>query len=311
MRSSLHKKNRGVALITVMLIVVLASAAVVAMTSRQQLDIRRTENTLQQAQAQMYLLGIEQWVRHILSEDRRNNETDHLGEAWATRVPSMPVEGGSLDGYVEDLQGRFNLNNLSQGGDAGKAALEQFQRLLNTLGLKEGLATTIKDWVDVDMETSFPDGAEDMYYLGLSPAYRTANRLMISPSELLLLKEVTTEDYETLLPHVCTLPTVTPVNINSATAEVLTSITEDLSLVQMQGIVDAREDDPFEDVDELLSNTIFAGKEIPENLLSVSSNYFVLRSEAKIGHLRQKMNVVYERDTEGKIYSIMRAQGEI
>lgn len=304
-------RNRGVALITVMLIVVLASAAVVAMTSRQQLDIRRTENTLHQGQALMYLLGVEQWVKHILSQDRKDNETDHLGEAWATRVPPMPVEGGSLEGYVEDLQGRFNLNNLAQGGDAGKLAHEQFRRLLITLDLNEGLANTIQDWIDTDLETRFPDGAEDTYYLGLDPAYRTANRLMVSPSELLLLREVTLEDYQTLLPHVSALPTVTPININSATPEVLTSITEGLSLVQMQSIADARDKDPFEDVDELLSNTLFAGKEIPDTLLSVSSNYFILRGEARIGHIRQKMNVVYERDAEGRIYSLMRAQGEI
>jgi general secretion pathway protein K len=134
---------------------------------------------------------------------------------------------------------------------------------------------------------------------------------MASPSELLLLKEVSLEDYETLRPHVCALPTVTAININSATAEVLTSITEGLSLVQMKSIIDAREKDPFDDVDELLSNTLFAGKEIPDTMLSVSTRYFVLRGEAKIGHLKQKMNVVYERDAEGRIYSLMRAQGEI
>jgi general secretion pathway protein K len=221
------------------------------------------------------------------------------------------VDGGSLEGYVEDLQGRFNLNNLAQGGDEGKLAQEQFKRLLITLDLNEGLANTIQDWIDADLETRFPDGAEDTYYLGLEPAYRTANRLMTSPSELLLLKEVSLEDYETLRPHVSALPTTTPININSATAEVLTSIIEGLSLVQMQSIVDAREKDPFEDVDELLSNTLFAGKEIPDTMLSVSTNYFILRSEAKIGHLQQKMNVVYERDAEGRIYSLMRAQGDI
>jgi len=304
-------RNRGVALVTVLLIVALASTIIVAMASRQQLDIRRTENTLYQSQATMYLIGIEDWIKQILSEDRRNNDTDNLGETWATRVPTLPVEGGSLEGYIEDLQGRFNLNNLQQSGDAGKLANQRFRRLLRTLGLNEGLADAVQDWMDTNQEPRFPDGAEDNYYLSLSPPYRSSGQMMRSPSELLLVRGISHEDYEKLLPHVSTLPLVTPININTATAEVLTTIAEDLSVLDMQNIVEQRSDSPFDSVEELLSDRLFAGIDIPKDQLSISSSFFLLRSKAQIGHLRAQMNVVYERDSDGRVYTIMRSQGDL
>jgi general secretion pathway protein K len=305
------RQQQGVALVTVLLIVVLASTIIVAMASRQQLDIRRTENTLRQSQAMMYLLGIEEWIKHLISEDRRNNETDHLGENWATRVPSLPVEGGSIEGYIEDLQGRFNLNNLHQSGEAGRKANTRLRRLLESLNIDEDVANAIQDWIDRDQETRFPGGAEDGDYLGLTPAYRTADRMMQSPSELLLIKGITREDYEKLLPHVCTLPRVTTININTATAEVLTTIANNLSVIDMQGIVSQREDQPFDSVDELLSDKLFAGQELTKDHLSVSSDFFLLRSKAEISHIEAQMNVIYERDADGRVYTIMRAQGDL
>jgi len=107
------KTQRGVALITVMLVVALATTAAVNMAGRQQLDIRRTENVLYQGQALMYLLGVESWARQFLSDDRRKNKIDHLGEDWAVRLPPLPIEGGQLMGFIDDLQGRCKIATWS------------------------------------------------------------------------------------------------------------------------------------------------------------------------------------------------------
>ena len=120
--TSKSQHQRGVALLTVMLVVALATTTAVAMASRQQLDIRRTENTLYQGQALMYLYGVESWSMQFLAEDRRDNEIDHNDEDWATRLPPLPVEGGQVQGYIEDLQGRFSLNSLNLPDESGKLA---------------------------------------------------------------------------------------------------------------------------------------------------------------------------------------------
>jgi general secretion pathway protein K len=309
--TSLTQRNRGVALLTVLLVVALATITAVAMASRQQLDIRRTENTLYQGQALMYLYGVETWSQQFLADDRRDNEIDHNGEDWATRLPPLPVEGGQVQGFLEDLQGRFNLNTLNQSGDAGKLARERFERLLRQLDLNTEMISTIQDWLDADIEAHFPAGAEDDYYLGLDPAYRTANQNMLSPSELLLLKDLNKEIYDKLRPFVTTLPANTAININTASVEVLLSLADDLSKSEIESLVKKREDKAYKSVEDFLAEDIFAGKNIPLEGLSVNSDYFLLHAQADIGHVQQTLISIFVRDKDGRIQTILRSEKEL
>jgi general secretion pathway protein K len=309
--TSLTQRNRGVALLTVLLVVALATITAVAMASRQQLDIRRTENTLYQGQALMYLYGVETWSQQFLADDRRDNEIDHNGEDWATRLPPLPVEGGQVQGFLEDLQGRFNLNTLNQSGDAGKLARERFERLLRQLDLNTEMISTIQDWLDADIEARFPAGAEDDYYLGLDPAYRTANQNMLSPSELLLLKDLNKEIYDKLRPFVTTLPANTAININTASVEVLLSLADDLSKSEIESLVKKREDKAYKSVEDFLAEDIFAGKNIPLEGLSVNSDYFLLHAQADIGHVQQTLISIFVRDKDGRIQTILRSEKEL
>ncbi len=309
--TSLTQRNRGVALLTVLLVVALATTTAVAMASRQQLDIRRTENTLYQGQALMYLYGVETWSQQFLADDRRDNEIDHNGEDWATRLPPLPVEGGQVQGFLEDLQGRFNLNTLNQSGDTGKLARERFERLLRQLDLNTEMISTILDWLDADIEARFPAGAEDDYYLGLDPAYRTANQNMLSPSELLLLKDLNKEIYDKLRPFVTTLPANTAININTASVEVLLSLADDLSKSEIESLVKKREDKAYKSVEDFLAEDMFAGKNIPLEGLSVNSDYFLLHAQADIGHVQQTLISIFVRDKEGRIQTILRSEKEL
>jgi len=309
--ASLTQRNRGVALLTVLLVVVLATTTAVAMASRQQLDIRRTENTLYQGQALMYLYGVESWSQQFLADDRRDNEIDHNGEDWATRLPPLPVEGGQVQGFLEDLQGRFNLTTLNQSGDTGKLARERFERLLRQLDLNTEMISTILDWLDTDIEARFPAGAEDDYYLGLDPAYRTANQNMLSPSELLLLKDLNKEIYDKLRPFVTTLPANTAININTASVEVLLSLADDLSKSEIENLVKKREDKAYKSVEDFLAEDMFAGKNIPLEGLSVNSDYFLLHAQADIGHVQQTLISIFVRDKEGRIQTILRSEKEL
>lgn len=309
--TTMLQHQRGVALLTVMLVVALATTTAVAMASRQQLDIRRTENTLYQGQALMYLYGVESWSKQFLAKDRRDNEIDHNGEDWATRLPPLPVEGGQVQGFIEDLQGRFCINSLNLPGDSGKLARERFERLLKQLEIDTKIISTIQDWLDADIDTRFPAGAEDDYYLGQDPAYRTANQNMLSPSELLLLKELDKEIYLKLRPHINTLVETTPININTATPEVLMSLADDISSADIEGIIKKRDAEPYKTVEAFLAEEIFAGKNVAEEGLSVNSNYFLLVAKADIGHLQQTINSIFERDDEGRIQVILRSENEI
>lgn len=305
-----RKHQRGVALLTAILITALASILAVTMASRQHVEIRRTANVLESERAYLFALGAEGWVKHILQRD--DPQKDSLDEDWALNLPPISVEGAQLAGHVEDLQGRFNLNNVVLQGKAHKPAVELFQHLLQSLEMSPDLAQALVDWIDEDMDVSFPGGAEDDEYLSMPVPYRAANRPLISPSELLLIKGFTPEIYAVLAPLVTALPIPTPININTAPPQVLALLGEGVSAGDLEAVVALRNDKPFTTTDELLKDGAFQGRAQllkQPGVLSVKSDFFLLQGAARFGD-RGKVDLysLFSRKG-GKVAVLWRAQG--
>ena len=223
-------RRRGVALVTALMVVSVATVAAVALATHLQIDIRRTSNLVDADQAMLYALGAEGWAVHVLARDRSEGNVDSLGDDWATLLPTFDVEGGTVGAWVEDLQGRFNLNALAADGSASTAAVERLRWLLEAQELDSGLADSIVDWIDADLDVFLPDGAEDDEYLNYEQPYRAGNAPMWSPSELRMVKGMTQEAFEKLIPFVTTLPGATPVNVNTAPKTVLIALMEGLTV---------------------------------------------------------------------------------
>lgn len=304
-----RSSQRGVALITAMLVVALATTAAVAMVARQQYDIRRTGNLLQAEQAYLYVLGIDDWAAQILRRDREDNTVDHSGEEWATLLPPIPIEGGQVGGSIEDLQGRFNLNDLVRGGEPDSGAIERFRRLLAALSLDTGLAMVAADWLDQNIDPAFPGGAEDDSYLRGERPYRTANAPFVSVSELLLLQGVDKEVFATLAPHVCALPTAVPLNVNTATIPVLMSLAEGLSEADAEALIEGRGEEGYADAATFLRAEAVAGKNELSGLVGVQSDYFVVTSQVVFGRIAVSYQSMIQRSATGETRILMRAQG--
>ncbi len=131
--------QQGVALITAMLVVAMATVTVVAMMSQQHRTIRRTGSMLYGDQAFELALGVEAWAKGVLAKDFKGNQFDGRSDLWTKPLPQTVVRGGEIAGRIEDLQGRFNLNNLVQNGKVESKSVERFQRLLRVAGLDEAL----------------------------------------------------------------------------------------------------------------------------------------------------------------------------
>ena len=141
-------RNRGVALITALLISALATMVAANLAWDNSLDVRRTMVLLNRDQAVQVALGAESWIINILHQDLEDSQIDHLGELWASDLPPLPVDNGEVFGSIEDLQGRFNINNLIDNeGRVEQESLEQFRRLLNALGLDPRFAGIAADWM--------------------------------------------------------------------------------------------------------------------------------------------------------------------
>jgi general secretion pathway protein K len=300
-----------VALLTAMLVVALATTAAVAMVSRQQFDIRRTSNLLQAEQAYLYVLGVDDWAAQILRRDRKDNAIDHANEEWATILPPIPVDGGQVGGAIEDRQGCFNLNDLVNGGVADSAAIERFRRLLSALSLDTDLAMVAADWLDADIDATFPGGAEDDNYLQRERPYRTANAGFVSVSELRLLEGVDKEVYTELSPHVCVLPTRVAINVNTATAQVLMSLANGISEADAEVLIEGRGDEGYADADAFLKEKAIAGRKVPKDLLGVQSNYFVVTSQVMFGRITVSYQSMIQRSDTGETRILMRAQGTL
>lgn len=301
-------KDKGVALITVMLILALATILAVSMTSRQQLDIHRSANVFNFEQAYQYVLGAEFWAKQILQRDSEDNKTDSLKDDWATILPALPIEGGQMRGQIEDLQARFNINNLVQNGKPQKLHVERFKRLLRNLELNEDISATVVDWLDSDEETGFL-GAEDNAYLNLSPAYRAANQTMEDVSELLLIKGVDFETYEKLLPFVCVLESNSDINVNTASAEVLSSIVKDITLEDAKTLIEDRNKETHDKLDDFLQHPLLKQKKINNEGLSVSSNNFQLNSTAQIERISIEYSTILHRESDGSVALVKRSRG--
>jgi general secretion pathway protein K len=299
-------RQRGVALITAMLIVALATMLTGAAVWDFHLDQRRTEAVLYSDLGTGFALGAEAWAGRILIEDAEDNTVDHPGEVWATNLPPLPIDGGTVDGALIDLQGRFNLNNLvDAGGNSDPVAVEQMERLLAALELERRWAGLIADWIDADINPNFPDGAEDSTYLGQVPPYRPPNTLITSTSELMALPEMDLDTYRTLAPHVTALPAGTAINVNTATVPVLMSLSDDLTASDAAQIQEDRPEDGYETVAEL-QNVLPADISAP---LTVGSRYFRLAVRVNIGSTELTMYSLLEREGSGAVRTLLRSFG--
>ncbi len=179
------------------------------------------------------------------SQQSTGRQQDTLAQPWAQPTQPLPItpdndpEGepiGTLQGALEDMQGRFNLNNLAHliivNGKQTQdpQPLAQFQRLLVSAGLEAKWAGIARDWIDADDQPGTPDGAEDAVYTAQNPPYRTGNWPMTSPSELMNLPGFGADRYRKIAPYVTALPTATAqINICTAPALVLESLADNLS----------------------------------------------------------------------------------
>ncbi len=296
------RRQRGIAVLTAMLVVTIATVLAIEIAWDTALDLRRTESLFARDQAQLYGLGAEAYAATLL-EDALFNQSGNTAiysrtdDATACGGFAFTLDEGGMTGGVCDLQARFNLNNLvTADGERDPLVMQQFRRLLaavstvdETLDIDAVTADTIvesaADWIDPDTSADF-NGAEDDTYTSGQPPYRAANFWFTSVSELRAVRGVSDEIFLALAPYLAALPVTggqpTRINVNTAAVPVLMSLGENITAQNAQLWVDDSADEPFED------ETPFAGFVDPGMFpyLAYSSAYFELKGFVSIGATR-------------------------
>jgi general secretion pathway protein K len=336
------KSQGGAALIVALLIFALCTALIVAMKSDFDLYYQRGANAAISEQIYAYLRGAEQLGTIALQQDYDNDllrpnqvQQDDLSEIWAQpALPQSLPEGGWWKGNLVDLQGRFNLNTLNkppraQGQNQGMVgydvAQKQFIRLLTSIEVSRQdaqlITESIGDWLDADNQPR-DNGAEDDYYSVQTPAYRAANQLMTSVSELRLVAYVTPEIYSALiqLGALTVLPSDnTTINLYTASAAVLRTLNDENNLTPLDEIeaaellayIRSEESGPTSKQD-VLDHAVLAGKTVTElsGQLGISSSYFLLNAEAKVADRTLRLYSVLHRN--GRLIEVIgRASGDL
>ena len=310
------KRQQGVALITVLLVVAIVTVVSAGIIARQQLSIRSSANQLTARQAWHYALGGEALAQAMLLRDLKQagadpaQAVDHLREAWARKMAPYEVEQGRISVSIEDLSGRFNLNSLVVNQQVNQLALQRFRRLLLRLEIEPLLAERLIDWLDDNQEVTGSYGAEDNQYLLLEPPYRAANRPMQDVSELRLLLELSERDYRRLLPHVSALPAATALNVNTASALLLSTLADSLSPQAAQQLVQARGAEGYRQLSDFTAQPALAGLGVQASGLGVGSQYFAARSEVQLGERRRVLISVLQRGPDGRVQVLQRDLGQ-
>jgi len=266
--------QRGVAVVLAMGVVALAAIAAAAMLASQSTWSRHAELASAHLQAQSLVQAGVDWARALLDDDRRVSNVDHLGEPWAMRVPPVPVDNGELAGWIDDQQGAFNLNNLVRNGALSPPHLEQFRRLLQILGLPDALAGSLVDWLDA------------------------AGRPLTDVAELALVRGFDQAARARLRPFVTALPRFTPVNVNTASPEVLAAVVRELRLDDARALSAQRSRAYFRHVAEFLVQ-LPPGAAVGSNDITTASQYFMASVRVTIGEAQASGSALLAREPAG------------
>jgi len=289
-------RQRGVAVITALLLTTLAVTIVASLFWQQQVQVRSMENQRLQLQTRWILRGALDLSRLILNQDYLDSPNfTQLNGVWAT-----PLEETRLDDYIErerqdgesfnaslsgrmvDAQSRYNLANLASAKAVKTDELVVFQRLLANLKLDSGLALATANMVA---------NAQVAATTQQNPAQSSASAEpieLVRVEDLLALSGFTPQSIEQLRDYVIILPSATPVNVNTAPAELIAALVPNLSLSDAAAAVSTRNRGVYyRDVAAFTSVTqvaaaMRASAGAAMVAVAVKSNYFLAYSRVRL-----------------------------
>ena len=305
--------QRGIALLTILVMVALATILAATIAKRQTNTSENTGYLMRQDQSLLYAKSAEAFFSELLIQDSDNGSSiDHLQENWAKPMPAFPVEDGFISGRLLDESGKFNLNNLLKAdGSVDDSARRWFEKLLQRVGLPAELSQAVIDWQDADDETTGAMGAESNYYQGLDPSYLASNTNFHQVEELKLVRGFEGKNYDLIAPYVTALPEATKINMNTAAPLLLASIDPKLDVKTLEQELKAKQAELayFNSVEDLWKLNAFSGIE-PQNKtdaaawLDSKSNYFTAQIEVVLSERkRQFSSAMMRKDKQVTVYS--------
>ena len=302
-----HAKQPGqagaallVAMLTVALVATLASAAL--WQQWRQVEIEAAERG--RSQTAWMMTGALDWARLILREDAVSAQgagVDHLGEPWALPVQESKLSSFLsqdqqwreddaevfLSGRITDAQSRMNLANLTEDGKPSPLALAQLTALFDRLQLPASeLQKLVDAWLATKPQAVPPTTSRNATAAPLVPQQTAQLRWMgLSAATLLALQD-----------HITVLPEPTPINLNTASAEVLSASLVGFDLSSARQAVALRARGHWASLNAAREALGPAGLQLNEKQHSVQSRYFEVLGRMRIDNVVQQELALVRRE---------------
>lgn len=293
--------QRGAALLTAMLTVTLVTTFASAMLWQQWRSFEVEAAERARSQQGWVLTGALDWARLILREDARSGPVDHLSEPWAVPLQEVGLSGflamdrshvedgpeAFLSGQISDLQARMNVRNLVSDGRVSVPARLAFGRLFTLLHLPESQLDTLAE------NLRLASNADVVQASALLPPQRMAQLSWLG---------LPIQTLKTIEPYVTLLPVSTPVNLNTASAEVIHASIPGLDMTQAQRLVTLRTASHFRSVADALREAQVSPTAAATAQLSVSSRFFEIDGRLRLDSTTvQERSVVEREDQEVRV----------
>lgn len=299
MTDVLRKSEKGVALILTLLITAILVTIIVEVNYSTQVNMRISGNFRDDLQASYLAKSGVNIAISYLKYDGQNTETDNLTEDWAKSYPPLPIGEGFVNVMIEDENGKIHVNGaVKENGEVDQFIYDALSRLFQREEVDIGILNSIIDWIDPN-DDPLPEGAEDSYYGSLDPPYECKDGPLDTLSELLMIKGVTDEVYGKISKYL-TIYSDAKVNINTAGKDVLVCLDDEIDEGIAEGIIQYREEKPFDTKDELkevLEDEVYARI---QSIIDVKSNAFSVVSIGRVKRVEKVVRAVIDREG-GKI----------
>ncbi len=307
------RRERGIALITAVILVAIATVLATTIGFASAMVARRASAVIGADQALLAAEGAEAMAAYVLRQSGATTGQASLDQAWAqpygpyTLAPGVMLQFAQID----DEQSKFNINDLAPGGVSDPIAIGQFQQLLAELGLETKWAGLMADWIDADNNPNDPDGAEDDVYLAQTPPYRAANEPVSSISELMALPGFGRDRYNRLAPYIAALPPGTPINVCTASGQLLDAISGKTEYsTDTANLATSRQQSGCFPGLAVFETSLTAQQQSQlVGRIGVNSSYFRLRTYITIGTARFSLYSLMYLDGGGQIRPILRTFG--
>ena len=316
-RAPCPARQRGVAVITALLLAALAITIVASLFWQQQVQVRSMENQRLHLQTKWILRGSIDFARFALREDGfdpRGRNATFLDGIWATPLAETRlddyiererVEGENFDatlsGQITDAQARYNLTNLASNRSVNPAQVAVFGRLLQNVHVDPGLAQAAAQAI-ADSQSAVsalvrpPPGT-----VTAAPAGQNGSQQMafVAVDDLLAVPGFTPQALAALRDFIVVLPQATAVNVNTAPPEVLAALADGVSLAQAGALTVARKQAYFKSLGEFTA--ALGGKSVDAGVdLGVKSSYFLVFSRVRLDRAALDAQSLIYRDSSLK-----------